>query len=130
MLPWELADSSTGGAANAVIWAEIEGGVGIIVACLPVLRAPLVKAYRKLSGSIASTSKGSENYNEFHDSESTVRGGNATRTFKADPKMDYWGDGIPLSTSEAHRTPSLDQDNEEKALGGITKTVELQVTDR
>ena len=40
----------TWGSVSASIWAELEGGVGIICACLPTLRAPAVRVLRKTVG--------------------------------------------------------------------------------
>ena len=79
---------------------------------------------------MTTTSKSGRSYKEFQDSHSTATDRNMTGISKTDPKGDYWGDGIPLSTSEAHRAPSSDHDSEERALGGITKTVELHVTEK
>ncbi|KAK4555641.1 hypothetical protein LTR86_007394 [Recurvomyces mirabilis] len=40
----------TWGSVSAFIWAELEGGVGIICACLPTLRAPAARVLRRTVG--------------------------------------------------------------------------------
>ncbi|KAL6719525.1 hypothetical protein ACLMJK_003766 [Lecanora helva] len=128
--PPPSTDTQVGGSVDAVTWAEIEGGVGIICACLPALRAPFVKAYRRVFGSVTGRSTHNRNYNEFHnDTDGTAvshshHGGHVS-------KRDYWEDGIPLSTSRAQRDESEESGervSEEKVLGGIVKTVDVRIT--
>lgn len=136
----------TWGSVNATIWAEIEGGTGIICACLPALRAPAVQLYRYCTGKTSNdTSSRSRTYSEFHEIDKT----NGSR-FDADANKfdkthgifsntppnrkskvnDPWGDAIPLSTAQATATRgrSSDEDSAERAMG-ITKTVDFNVTD-
>lgn len=140
------ANISKGGSVNATIWAEIEGGTGIICACLPALRAPAVQLYRYCTGKTSNdTSSRSRTYSEFHEIDKT----NGSR-FDADANKfdkthgifsntppnrkskvnDPWGDAIPLSTAQATATRgrSSDEDSAERAMG-ITKTVDFNVTD-
>ena len=138
-----------GGSVNATIWAEIEGGTGIICACLPALRAPCVRLYRYCIGrSSNDTSSRSRTYNEFHEIDKTQPSSGSrydadgTVFDFADPPPlpsnnqrksglnDPWGDAIPLSTAQATATRggrSSDDDSEERVMG-ITKTVGFDVS--
>lgn len=136
---------SKGGSVNATIWAEIEGGTGIICACLPALRAPAVQLYRYCIGKKSNdTSSRSRTYSEFHEIDKTNGShfdadGNkfdkAHGIFSNTPPNrkskvnDPWGDAIPLSTAQATATRgrSSDEDSEERVMG-ITKTVDFNVT--
>lgn len=142
------ADIYPGGSVNATIWAEIEGGTGIICACLPALRAPALSLFRRFTGkSTNDTSSRSRQYSEFHQISKTAgsqldtetdkfnkthgiftNNNSANRKSKAN---DPWGDAIPLSAAQATATRggrSSDDDSEERAMG-ITKTVDFNVSD-
>lgn len=144
-----FADKHKGGSVNATIWAEIEGGTGIICACLPALRAPALQLYRYCIGKSSNdTASRSRTYSEFHEIERTngsrfdadvdkfdkahgiFNNGNPNRKSKA---MDPWGDAIPLSTAQAtasrgrNSDRASDDDSEERVMG-ITKTVDFNVS--
>ena len=44
-------------------------------------------------------------------------------------RVDYWGDSIPLSMTEAQANLPSDGDSEERVKGGITKTVHVHVSE-
>lgn len=143
------ANISKGGSVNATIWAEIEGGTGIICACLPALRAPAVQLYRHCIGKTGNdTSSRSRAYSEFHEIDKAHGGhfdadADANKFDKAhgiftnpNPNRrsrvtDPWGDAIPLSTAQATatrgRSSDGDEDSEERVMG-IIKTVHVDVS--
>ncbi|MCJ1471736.1 hypothetical protein MMC13_000376 [Lambiella insularis] len=53
------ASDPTWGSMTALLWTEVEANTGVIVACLPSLRAPIVAVYRHLFSVPRSQSKNS-----------------------------------------------------------------------
>ncbi|CAF9921711.1 hypothetical protein IMSHALPRED_005255 [Imshaugia aleurites] len=138
----------TWGSVNATIWAEVEGGTGIICACLPALRAPALNLYRYCMGKSANdTASRSRQYSEFHEIDKTTgshanadanKYDNAHGLFNNTPPNrrtrvnDPWGDAIPLSTAQATATRDRDRnsdDDSEERVMGITKTIDFNVSD-
>lgn len=140
--------NNQGGSVNATIWAEVEGGTGIICACLPALRAPALNLYRYCMGKSANdTASRSRQYSEFHEIDKTTgshanadanKYDNAHGLFNNTPPNrrtrvnDPWGDAIPLSTAQATATRDRDRnsdDDSEERVMGITKTIDFNVSD-
>lgn len=143
--PITSANFYQGGSVNATIWAEIEGGTGIICACLPALRAPALKLYRYCTGESSNdTASRSRQYSEFHEIDKTTGSHydadgnkfdkthgifNNTPPNRKSKVIDPWGDAIPLSTAQATATRgrTSDDDSDERVMG-ITKTVDFNVS--
>jgi hypothetical protein len=130
-LPQSAASKEpTWGSVNASIWAELEGGVGIICACLPTLRAPAMRLVRSLLGS----STQSDSHATYGSASAQLDRSRAKRaTLVADlddagsDKSEQWQTGPRAAAARWSIGANRMRGESEERIVGIERKVEFHV---
>jgi hypothetical protein len=127
-LPQSAASKEpTWGSVNASIWAELEGGVGIMCACLPTLRAPAMRLIRFAFGAPKTDhTYGSASGQLDRNSKKLPRTASNTEGAESD-KMEQWCTDPRVMAARWSVGACRQRGESEERIVGIERKVEFRM---